>query len=461
MANYDKIQELRQEIQTLGKEYYIMQEMLRTGFLKMSEVDLVRMKANLNELSKINQELSVLSKELKDIPDITPIIAEIRKNRIEKVKSERLIRRIEKEKLVIQRKEKLKEKKKNTPHYLGEIARGLEFKASDEEKLKQKNIPSLPDLQALADLSGLTREQLLWLSYHRKTAKIDHYTRFQIPKRSGGMRTIASPKSKLRVIQHWILENILQKLPIHEAAKAFAQGASVVKNAVPHLNAYVVIKVDVKDFFPSIRFNRVVGFFKSLGYSRGMSSVLGLLCTDAMRLNAEFEGEKFFVAIGERYLPQGASTSPMLTNLICKKLDARLSKLAEKYGFQYTRYADDMTFSHPEKEANVKAILGWTKKILAEESFELKKEKTSVMKKHQRQTVTGVLVNHQETKISRTDIRKFRAFLHQYTLIGAQKMSEKLGKDATSYGKGYFSYLKMVNETQAEKFKKEYAWLAS
>ncbi|TAE73904.1 MAG: RNA-directed DNA polymerase [Bacteroidetes bacterium] len=459
MTNYDKMQEIRQEVAMLGKEYYIMREMLRTGFLKMSEADLATMKANLGELTKINQELNELSKELKDIPDITPIIAEIRKNRIEKVKTERLIKRVEKEKLLAQRKERLAQKKKNTPQYLGDIAKGLKFQNQNEEKLKEKNLPLLKDLQDLSTLSQLTREQLQWLSYHRKTAKIDHYTRFQIPKRTGGLRTIASPKPKLRVAQQWILENILAKLSIHEAAMAFNVGASVVKNATPHLNSEVVIKIDVKDFFPSIKFNRVVGFFKSLGYSQGISSILGLLCTDSMRLNVSFEGEKFFVAIGERYLPQGACTSPMLTNLICKKLDARLSKLAEKYGFAYTRYADDMTFSHKQKDANIKAVLGWTKKILAEENFELKKEKTSVMRKYQRQTVTGVLVNHEETKISRKDIKKFRAFLHQYTLIGAEKMSEKLGKDATAYGKGYFSYLKMVNKTQAEKFKQTYSWL--
>jgi hypothetical protein len=459
MTNYDRIQELRNEMQALGKDYFVMQEMLRTGFLKMSPDDLERMKAKMKEMDGINKRLNELSKEITDIPDITPIIAEIRKNRIEKVRAERLIRKAKKEKLLQERQAKIIENKKNKPSYLGDIAKGLKYDNFDEEKLKAKNLPHFKDVKELADAMQINTQTIQWLAYHRRTAKIDHYTRFQIPKKSGGMRTIASPKGKLRIAQQWILENILKKLSIHEAATAFATGSSVLKNAIPHLDSKVIIKIDIKDFFPSIKFNRVVGFFKSLGYSSALSSIFGLLCTDAMRLGVSLDKNDYFVALGERYLPQGACTSPTLTNLLCKKLDTRLTKMAEKYGFVYTRYADDMTFSNTEKEANVKAILGFTRRILADENFELKKEKTKIMRNYQRQTVTGVLVNHEKARISRRDIRNFRAFLHQYEKDGHSKMSEKIGKDATQYAKGYFAYLKMINPEQAQKFKTKYQWL--
>lgn len=453
------IDTLRQEVALIGKEYYVMQEMLRAGFLKMPQADLDRMKIKLSELGKINQELAKLSKELKDIPDITPIIKEIRKNRIERVRAQRAIKKVEKAQKAIDRKAEISERRKSTPTYLGEIAKGLKFDNTDVEKLKFNNLLIINDLKDLAEASGFTREELLWLCYHRQTATIDHYTRFQIPKRKGGMRNISSPKGKMRKAQTWVLENILQKIGIHQAAVAFQTGKSIVDNAQVHLQKSVLVRIDLKDFFPSVKFLRIKGLFQSFGYNTGISTVFALICTDAMRLGAKLGDEKFFVAIGERYLPQGACTSPAITNIICRKLDNRLSKLAEKMGFAYTRYADDMTFSHSDKSAELKSLLGITKKIIAEENFEINEEKTLVMRTHNRQSVTGIVVNNAEMRISRRDIKRYRAFLHQYSLKGAEEMSKKLGKNATQYAKGYLAFVQMVNPIQAEKFKKEYTWL--
>jgi RNA-directed DNA polymerase len=456
MSNIDT---LRQEVYAIGKEYYIMQEMLRTGFLKMPQADLDRMKIKLTELGKVNQELNKVSKELKDIPDITPIIKEIRKNRIERVRAQRAINKVEKAQKALERKAEISEKRKSTPTYLGDIAKGLKFDNADIEKLKAHNLLIINDLKDLSEASGFTREELLWLCYHRQTATIDHYTRFQIPKRKGGMRSIASPKGKMRQAQTWVLENILNKIPIHEAAVAFQSGKSIVDNAQVHLQKNILVRIDLKDFFPSIKFLRVKGLFQSFGYNSGISTVFALMCTDAARIGAKFGDQQYFVALSERYLPQGACTSPAITNIICRKLDNRLSKLAEKMGFTYTRYADDMTFSHADKNAELKALLGLTKKIIAEENFEINEEKTLIMRSHTRQTVTGIVVNNDEMRISRRDIRRFRAFLHQYTLKGAEAMTQKLGKDATQYAKGYLAFVQMVNPAQAEKFKKEYIWL--
>ncbi|MCU0445944.1 MAG: retron St85 family RNA-directed DNA polymerase [Microscillaceae bacterium] len=456
MSNIDT---LRAEVAAIGKEYYVMQEMLRTGFLKMPQADLDRMKIKLTELGKVNQELNKISKELKDIPDITPIIKEIRKNRIERVKAQRAINKAEKAQKTIERKAEIVEKRKSKPTYLGSIAKGLKFDNSDVEKLKSNNLLIINDLKDLSEQSGFSREELLWLSYHRQTATLDHYTRFQIPKRKGGMRAIASPKGKMRQAQSWVLENILNKIPIHAAAVAFQSGKSIVDNAQAHLQKNVLIRIDLKDFFPSIKFLRVKGLFQSFGYNSGIATVFALICTDAARIGAKLGDQQYFVALSERYLPQGACTSPAITNIICRKLDNRLSKLAEKMGFTYTRYADDMTFSHPDKTVDIKPLLGLVKKIIAEENFEINEEKTLIMRPHTRQTVTGIVVNNDKMRISRRDIRRFRAFLHQYSLKGAEAMTQQLGKDATQYAKGYLAFVSMVNPTQAEKFKKEYAWL--
>ncbi|MDX2306542.1 MAG: retron St85 family RNA-directed DNA polymerase [Microscillaceae bacterium] len=451
----------REEIQILGKSYFEIQDMIRLGFLKINTGDLEQLKKQLVELNQISTELYRLKKELDGVEDITPIIKEIRKNRIERVRAKRAIRKVEREKEEEKRKAEISEKRKTTPSYLGEkIAEGLIFQGQDEELLQSLSLPHVKDLLELSQLIQLSREELLWLCYHRQSARIDHYTRFQIPKRKGGFRTISAPKSKMRIAQKWVLENILSKVPVHESAMAFLEGKSIVDNAERHLHKNLLIRLDLKDFFPSIKFPRVKGLFKSFGYSPGMATIFALLCTDAMRLGASLGDKKYYVALGDRYLPQGSCTSPAISNIICRKLDNRLSKLAQSMGWTYSRYADDLVFSHEDKDAELKNILGLTKKIIADENFILNEEKTLVMRPHQRQTVTGIVVNHDELRISRRDLRRFRAFLHQYEQVGQQAMSEKLGKNAIQYGRGYLAFIQMVNPQQAEKIIKKHAWLA-
>ncbi len=450
----------REDLRRLGKEYFIIQEMLRTGFLKLTPDDLAIYKNKLKELNQVNGEIYKLSQELKGLDDITPLLEEIRKNRIARVKAERLIKKAERAKAKQAHTHAVTEKHKSQPAYLGEkFAEKLKFEGGDFEKLAQNTLPALVDLQDLSNATGISREKLQWLCYHRQAATIDHYSRFQIPKRKGGFRQISSPKPLMRVAQSWVLENVLDKIPLHEAAVAFRAGKSIVDNAERHKEGQVILRIDLKDFFPSVRFHRIKGLFTSLGYNYGLATVFALLCTDAARIGAKLYDKQYFVALGDRYLPQGACTSPTLTNLICRGLDNRLAKLAEAHGWIYTRYADDLVFSHTDKEADLKKLMGLVKMIIKEETFEINEEKTLVMRGHQRQTVTGIVINDGTLRLSRRDIRYFRAFLHQYTLHGAEAMSQKIGKDATQYGRGYIAFMKMVNPTQAEKFIAEYAWL--
>jgi retron-type reverse transcriptase len=450
----------RDELRNVGKRYFEIQEMIRMGFLKLKPEELEQLKQKYTELNKINKELNKLSKELEGLEDITPLIKEIRKNRIERVRAARAIRKAEKAQQEKVRKAEIAQRKKDTPYYLGDgVSAGLKFEGGDEAQLKEAGLPVIHNVRDLAELMKMPQSDILWLSYHRKAASLDHYSRFQIPKRKGGFRSIASPKPKTRKAQQWILENILSKIDCHEAAMAFRAGKSIADNANFHLNAEILIRIDLKDFFPSLKFGRVKGLFKSFGYNEGVASVLALMCTDALRFSAKLEGKQYFVALGERYLPQGACTSPAITNLICRKLDNRLSKLSNKLEWKYTRYADDMVFSSSNKDADLKHILGLSKKIIGEENFIIHPDKTMVMRGHQRQTVTGVVVNNDEIRISRRDMRNFRAFLHQYEQKGAAEMTKQLGKDATAYGKGYLAFVQMINPAQAEKFKAKYAWL--
>ncbi len=450
----------REELAALGKEYFTIHEMIRMGFLKISLEEIKNLKLKFTQLNKVSSEIRKLSEELKGIEDITPIIKEIRKNRIERVRAARAIRKVEKKQLKDERDERIKQKNKNTPSYLGDdISKGLIYEGIDVEKLKTNHLPIIHNLSDLSEKTKLTREQLSWLSYHRKAALTDHYTRFQIPKRKGGMRSISSPKKTMRIAQDWVLTEILSKIPAHPKAMAFQEGKSTLDNAKIHLSAGIVIRIDLKDFFPSLKFNRIKGLFHSFGYSEGVSVILALLCTDSMRIGARLGDKEFFVALGERYLPQGACTSPAISNLVCRGLDNRLEKLAEKSGFIYSRYADDLVFSHPDKNIELKNLLGLVKKIIKEENFEINTEKTSMMRPHQRQSVTGVVINTGIPKISRSDIKRFRAFLHQFTLVGEVEMDKKMGKSSVQYAKGYLAYISMINAEQAEIFRKKYDWL--
>jgi retron-type reverse transcriptase len=145
------------------------------------------------------------------------------------------------------------------------------------------------------------------------------YTRFEIPKRTGGTRTIVAPSDALKALQRRILKRLLNPLPVHPAATGFVRGRSIVHNARPHAGRGAVMNLDLRDFFHSIQRERVYFAFRALGWGREASSILANVCTHEGRL------------------PQGAPTSPALSNVVCRRLDTRLSALAAKFGGQYTR----------------------------------------------------------------------------------------------------------------------------
>jgi retron-type reverse transcriptase len=269
------------------------------------------------------------------------------------------------------------------------------------------------------------------------------------------------------VAQRWLLDAVLAQLPVHDAAMAFRARRSIVENAVRHTAQAIVVKIDLQDFFPSIKFHRVKGLFESFGYNEGVSTILTLLATEAPRVAATLDGERRFVAVSTgattslqpRQLPQGACTSPALTNIICRTLDRRLSGLAQRYGFAYSRYADDLAFSHPRADASVGALLSLARQIIGEEGFAVNEAKTRVMRPHQRQVVTGLVVNQRRPRVSRDDLRRFRAFLHHYETDGAEAVSERLGKDASAYAAGYLAFIHMVRPEHAHRLRRAHQWL--
>jgi hypothetical protein len=229
--------------------------------------------------------------------------------------------------------------------------------------------------------------------------------------------------------------------PTHDAATAFKAGASVVENASRHQGKAVVVRIDLKDFFPSIGFKRVKNLFQNFGYNEGVASVLALLCTESPRVELSLDGQKRHVAIGERVLPQGACTSPALTNLLCRRLDARLTGIARTLGFDYSRYADDLVFSSTDAASDVKKLIGLVRRVVIDEKLVVNDEKTQRDARDSRQVVTGLVVNAQDAdspRVFASRFEKVRAFCHRFELLGREKMTEQLGRDSLAYAAAWF-----------------------
>ena len=433
---------------------------LRGPLLEQLDAVDARIRDAKKQLGNVGNE-AMLAKQIEDL------IAEIRLKRIERVRQERAERKVRRAEAAAARKEQDKTWRAATLPHLGRgVSTGLNYADGDDDKLSAHGLPLLHTAQEVADALEITTGQLAWLTYHRGAAAIDHYQHFTIPKKSGGRRAISSPKAKLRGAQSWLLENVLAKVPVHEAAMAFRPKLNIAHNAARHAGASVIVRLDLKDFFPSITFRRVKRLFERLGFNEGVATLFALLATEAPRVELTLDGQKHFVAVTERFLPQGACTSPALTNILCQDLDVRLSGAARKMGFVYTRYADDLIFSARGDKAYPTALCELATKIITEEKFVVNEDKTAIMRQRGRQTVTGLVVNGQNTadeqgtpRVSRRDIRNFRAFLHQYELRGREAMSEKIGQDSLSYARGYLSFIHMASTTQATTIQQRHPWL--
>lgn len=340
------------------------------------------------------------------------------------------------------------------------VSKGLVDRRANIETLQKFNLPILATPRDVAKALELSIPRLRWLAFHNVASQRTHYIRFSVPKKSGGLRELAKPHRDLERCQRFILANILDKIPVHPAAHGFAKGRSTVTGAAIHCHQKAVINCDLEDFFPSITFPRVMGFFERVGYSPAVATILALLCTECPRRTVLLSGVKYHVATGPRALPQGASTSPALSNLIAWKLDKRLTGLAEKLGCQYTRYADDLTFSG---SGEVTEKIGWLlariRHIAEEESFRLNEKKTRVHRPHTAQMVTGLVVNDRPG-VPRKLIRRLRAILHRAQHEGLEPQNREGHENFKSYLEGMVAYIHMVNPKQGEPLRRALEKLA-
>jgi len=448
--------ELMARIAASSKDAVVLAEMQRLGYWPKDASQPTIEAALIEREVELQQALAALQDELRVKGDPQAALQAMRQERMARSREQREANAQARERQRYERALRWHEARKTDAGYLGEgVSGGLGAEADPEAakaRLQAAGLPALTTPLELAQAMGLSLAELNFLGFHREVARSTHYRRFNLPKKTGGVRTISAPMPRLKRAQYWVLDNVLAKVPVHAAAHGFLPGHSIVSNAVPHCGQDVVINLDLKDFFPSVHFPRIKGVFRGLGYGEAVASLLALLCSENACDELTVDGERFFVGGKgrERVLPQGAPTSPMLTNILCRKLDRRLQALAAKLGFAYTRYADDLTFSASGDAAQqVGRLLRQVHHVLRDEGFTPHPDKQRVMRRGARQEVTGVVVNDKPS-VSREERRKLRAALHragQQGLQAATWQGEAATRDTLV---GYARFVQMVNAQQGQ-----------
>ena len=314
-------------------------------------------------------------------------------------------------------------------------------RARRHHRPRQNLLPGLPALfsdEELAAALGISMQEYHWLLDRRdpdeKNGHSRHYQRFDIPKARGGTRVLLAPKLRLKTVQRWILRHILEQISPHDAAHGFHKGRSIVSNAQAHAGQPAVLCIDLRDFFTSINYLRVRGFFRAIGYPAKVAAALGLLCTTRLPGSSR------------RVLPQGAPTSPALANLVARCLDFRMAGLAAKYGYRYTRYADDCTFSGDPRRLHI--IIRTMRAIIKSEGFRLHEGKVRIHRPGACQQVTGLVVNRAPA-VSRAARRRMRAILHQAQQTGVAAQNRLNHPHFLDYLRGNISFIRMVNPAHA------------
>lgn len=446
-------QQLHARISDSSKTEVILEEMVRHGFWQRNDELPSLPEELLKQREELSRELVTLAADAHAYKNRETALKLLQKERMKAARERRQETKLRNAQARYDRALAWHQRQSSDITHLGDrVSAALHGVEARPERLAESGLPPLADPEALAAAMGIALGELRFLAYNRDVSRVDHYARFVIPKKTGGLREISAPKPRLKRAQYWILNNILAKIPGDEASHGFRPGRSIITNTSPHAGKRVVINIDLKDFFPTISYARVKGLFVGLGYAEKMAALLALVCTDAERDKVEVDGRTWSVAREGRRLPQGAPTSPAIANIIASRLDKRMAGAAKKLGFIYTRYADDMTFSGnvvPGTDA-VNRMIWQARQIALDEGFKFNDKKTRVMGCGTRQDVTGLVVNA-EPAVPRVERRRFRAWLHtaeKAVASGGEIPGWTNGKGALSEPLGFASYLAMVDREQ-------------
>lgn len=289
----------------------------------------------------------------------------------------------------------------------------------------EKDLPVILGLNHLSSMMQLGADTLkrMIVSSH------SFYHSFTMPKRKGGTRQIDAPYPSMMRAQQWIYHEVLSKVTISPSATGFIPHHSIKDNASPHLNQRCLLLLDVKDFFPSIKWHKVYAVFSHLGYPKIISQYLASLCC----LNG--------------HAPQGAVTSPTLSNVITRRLDARITGLAKKYQVIYTRYADDMTFSG---ESISKRFQSFIYKIVEDDGFIINQEKTRYIKGKHQKIVTGISISEDKLTVPKSKRREVRQQVYYIKKYGLADHQKKIGNNDPIYLERLIGYLHFWHSIEPE-----------
>ena len=263
---------------------------------------------------------------------------------------------------------------------------------------------------------GITNS--LFNSIYWKKQGQSNYKKLSINKATGKPRTIHAVSKQLRTVQRIALEKLLEhkRFQPNKHAHGFIKGKSIVTNARCHLKSKRIIKMDLKDFFPSIHFGRVRGMFMAKPFEFGenaATSMAQLACLD----------DKSGI------LPQGGSLSPYIANMMCRRLDQRLADTARNHRCHFTRYADDITFSTNDVSiSNIDDLIKETSLIIESEGFVINTNKTKILTPEERQIVTGIVVND-GINVNRKFVRNLRATIYNCERFGIESQLVKNVRD--------------------------------
>ena len=315
--------------------------------------------------------------------------------------------------------------------YIDRLRKAMENKYSKEyiqrcsdyaKKLLDKNLPVIYDGRHASEILELQQ------------IKMECYHTFTIAGKNK-QRNITAPSYELKRRQKWILKEILEKQNVSKNCHGFLKDRSILTNAKMHIGHRNILNLDIKDFFPSITQTMVISLFQEIGYSESAAKFLAEVCCY------------------EEKLPQGAPTSPYISNLILRSMDEKLEKFCLKKEITYTRYADDMSFSSNE---DIGGLSDEICSIIEEYPFKINQKKICYYQDPYRKIVTGLIVKENEVCIPKKFKRKLKQEIYYCRHLGVQKHlentgnSERTGFKEYMYGKAYF--VAMVEPETGEKY---------
>lgn len=326
-----------------------------------------------------------------------------------------------------------------------------------------ENVGVLP-LRSVGEIGEwfeLEESELLWFADRRQLERVlpdgplRHYRYHWKLKRHGKCRLIEAPKFRLREIQRKLLREILNQIPVHDAAHGFRKNRSAQSHAAWHVGKAIVLKMDLEDFFPSIAPARLVRILMHVGYPEDVAEVLTALSCN----HVPYEVFSSFphMADGRQkrhaqqlycrpHFPQGAPTSPAIANVCAFRMDRRLAGLARSANAVYTRYADDLLFSGDEKFArSINHFRISVAAIAIEEGFTINHHKTRVMKRSVRQEAVGLVLN-EKLNTRRDEFDRLKAILHRCVLRGPAAVSEGRHADLRTHLRGRIQYVAQTNQ---------------